>query len=65
MQLDPVEREALAEELLLSLSDGEREAIDTAWLAEAKRRDEAFKQSGHGAKPLDDVIARLKSNVRP
>ena len=58
------EREALAEELLLSLSDVEREAIDAAWLAEAKRRDELFKQSGRPAKPVDEVVARLRNSAR-
>jgi len=38
LQLDPVEREALAEELLLSVSDTDRAAIDAAWLEEVKRR---------------------------
>jgi Putative addiction module component len=65
LQLNPTDREALAEELLLSLSDGERDAIDAAWLAEAKRRDEIFKLSGRPANSVDKVVARLKNSIRP
>jgi hypothetical protein len=59
LELDPAEREALAEELLLSLSDGEREAIDAAWLVEARRRDADFAAGSVAAKPVDEVIDRL------
>jgi hypothetical protein len=64
MRLDAIEREALAEELLLSLSDADREEIDKAWLDEAKRRDAAFKKDGGIAKPVDEVIDRLKRSAR-
>jgi hypothetical protein len=59
MELEPMEREALAEELLLSLSEGEREKIDAAWLGEAHQRDAAFAAGKIGAKPVDEVIQRL------
>jgi hypothetical protein len=36
MDLDPVEREALAEELLLRLSETDCSAIEQAWLTEAE-----------------------------
>jgi hypothetical protein len=61
LELDPVEREALAEELLLSISDGEREAIDAAWLAEARLRDAAYQRGETTAKDPDEVIRRLKA----
>jgi hypothetical protein len=64
MQLDPVEREALAEELLLTLPQLEEEAIDAASLEEARRRYESFLQSGGVAKTVDEVVARLRSSVR-
>ena len=38
------EREAIVEELMLSQSPKERAAIDAAWCAEAKRREEAVKR---------------------
>lgn len=41
-ELDPSDRESLAEELLLSIGNADRDAIDAAWLAEAHRRDAAF-----------------------
>jgi hypothetical protein len=64
MRMDATEREALAEELLLSLSGADREQIDRAWLDEAKRRDAAFKKDGGIAKPVDEVIDRLKRSAR-
>lgn len=63
LQLDPVEREALAEELLLSVSDTDREAIDAAWLEEAKRRDAGSRQRGGTANRMDGVIGRLKARI--
>jgi hypothetical protein len=60
MDLDPAEREALAEELLLSLTDTDRDAIDAAWLGEARRRDAAFASGATTARPVDHVIDRLK-----
>jgi hypothetical protein len=55
LQLDPTEREALAEELLLSLSESDREEIDAAWLQEAKDRHASFLSGEESAKPVDEV----------
>ncbi len=63
MALDPAEREALAQDLLLSISGSEREAIDAAWLAEAHRRDAAFTAESVGSKPVDDVVNRLRNEA--
>ncbi len=65
LELAPAEREALAEELLLSVTELERDAVDAAWLAEAKRRDAAFRRGETGAKPVEDVIARLTGGGAP
>lgn len=67
LELDPVEREALAEELLLSIDGKQREVIDQAWLAEAHQRDAAFRSGQAGARPLEDVLARFGGarTVRP
>ena len=65
MKLDPVDREALAEELLLSVTKAERKTIDAAWLVEAKKRDAALATNKSGALPVDQVIHRLKSKARP
>jgi hypothetical protein len=62
LQLNPIEREALAEELLMSISDADSRSIDAAWLEEVKRRDASFVQTRGTAKAVDDVIARLRDS---
>ncbi len=64
MKLAPADREALAEELLLSIDNTSREAIDAAWLAEVHRRDEAFEAGKAVATPVADVIARLQRKAQ-
>jgi putative addiction module component (TIGR02574 family) len=64
MQLDPAEREALAEELLLSISESERQEIDTAWLAESHRRYQAFLKGEEEAAPNDEVVAQIRNSAR-
>jgi hypothetical protein len=64
MKLNPGEREALAEELLLSVGSEERKEIDAAWLAEAMRRDAVFSKSKRSAKPVNQVINRLAKKGR-
>jgi Putative addiction module component len=61
MQLEPAEREALAEELLLSVSEADRAEIDAAWLQEAKKRDSA---EAPEFSPVDQVLQRLKNKPR-
>jgi putative addiction module component (TIGR02574 family) len=65
LSLDPAEREVLAEELLLSLSDVDQAEIDAAWLAEAHRRDADYAAGKTTAKPVDEVLARLQAKARP
>jgi len=60
LELDPREREALAEELLLSIDGANREEIDAAWLDESRRRDAAYREGKSRATSVDDVVARLK-----
>lgn len=64
MSLDPRDRQELADDLLVSLSDAEREAIDAAWLAEARRREEAFARGEMSTSPVDEVIARIQTKSR-
>jgi len=61
MQLDPIDREMLAEELLLSIDQRQSAEIDAAWLAELKRRDAEFVAGRVEAKAVDEVINRLLS----
>ena len=65
LELDPIEREALAEELLLSLDEAEREAIDQAWLAEARKRDAEFRVGKSGITPVEQVLDRIASKANP
>ena len=65
LELDPADREALAEELLLSVGADEREAIDKAWLQEACRRDAALISGKTSAAPVDEVLDRLQQKGRP
>jgi hypothetical protein len=60
LQLEPTEKQALAEELLLSISDHDRQSIDAAWLAEARGRDAAFSSGKTSATPSDEVVERLQ-----
>jgi putative addiction module component (TIGR02574 family) len=64
LKLAPSEREALAEDLLLSISDADRAEIDAAWLDEARRRDALFAADPSRAKPADDVIKRLRARAQ-
>ena len=61
MQLEPHERETLAEELLLSIDQQQSEEIDAAWLIEIRRRDSEFRAGNVEAKPVGEVINRLLS----
>lgn len=65
LELDPAERERLAEELLLSIGQSDQEAIDAAWLAEAHRRDALFQAGATTARPVDEVIDRIKRRTTP
>jgi putative addiction module component (TIGR02574 family) len=64
MQLDPAEREALAEELMLSISESERQEIDAAWLVESHRRYQAFRTGEEEATPNDEVVAQIRNSAR-
>lgn len=59
-ELDPADREILAQKLLLSLGAADRDAIDQAWLAEVRRRDASFINGTTTASPVEEVITRIK-----
>jgi hypothetical protein len=59
LALSAPQREALAEELLLSITEAEQSEIDTAWLIEVRERDSRFQRGETTAKPADQVIERL------
>jgi len=64
LNLDPVDRESLAEELLLSIDESSRREIDAAWLAEVHRRDADYRAGKTTAKPIDDVLNRLRNKSK-
>lgn len=64
LKLDPSDREALAEELLLSIDGAERDEVDSAWLAEARRRDALLAAGKTHANPVEQVIERLTNKAR-
>ena len=64
MALEPTEREALAEQLLLSIADEDQLAIDAAWLEEVRLREEAFRAGRMTTSPVDEVMARVRSRAR-
>ena len=61
MVLAPEQREALAEELWLSLDGTSRQEIDAAWLDEVRRRDAALANGQDKTSPLEEVLSRLTS----
>jgi putative addiction module component (TIGR02574 family) len=63
--LAPQEREKLAEELLLTLTDADSDAIDAAWLEEVRRREVEYQASGAKSSPVEEVVARLLARGRP
>jgi Putative addiction module component len=64
LELEPAQREALAEELMLSVSESERDAIDAAWLAEAHKRDASYASGKTRGKPVTEVIDRHRRRTR-
>ena len=62
--LDPSERSALAEDLLLSITPQEQAAIDAAWLAEAHRREQAYQRGEMTSSPLSEATERVRSRKR-
>lgn len=64
MALEPIDREALAEQLLLRIADDDQPAIDAAWLGEVRLREEAFRSGQMATSPVDEVIARVQFRAR-
>jgi putative addiction module component (TIGR02574 family) len=56
LKLPPDEREAFAQELLLSIDDAASDAIDAAWLQEAHHRSAAYAAGKMPAKAVDEMI---------
>ena len=66
MQLPEAERAELAAILMDSVGDGSApEAVQAAWIAEAKRRLAAVERGESVPVQLEDMMARLRSRRRP
>jgi len=63
MALEPQEREALAEQLLLTVN-GDRAAIEAAWVEECKLRMEAVDRGELPVVPGDEVMRNLRNRLR-
>jgi hypothetical protein len=63
MALDPKEREALAEQLLLTV-DGDRAAIEAAWVEECKLRIEAVERGELPVVPGEQAMRSLRDRLR-
>ena len=64
MSLDAKDREEIAEELLISIGDADRAAIDARWLEEARKREEAFARGEITASGVDEAITRVQARAR-
>jgi hypothetical protein len=64
LQLNPGDRETLAEDLLLSITEQERSAMDAAWLAEVHRRDASPLMVGKNARTMESVLDGLNDRLK-
>ena len=64
LELEPAEREALAEELWLSLTDAEQEQIDREVLEEAERDTAEYEAGRTVGRPVEEVLDRLLRKTR-
>ena len=56
LQLPPVDRAGMIEELLSSFDTATRQKIDTAWATEVESRIEAHNQGAFPSRPAEDVF---------
>ncbi len=64
LELPPVERAELVENLLTSFEFQSREKIDALWAEEAEDRIDAFERGEMTAIPAKDVFAEIEKNRR-
>ena len=58
------ERALLAQHLIASIDPGEDVDAEAAWLEEAERRYQAYRQGKLTAKPVDQVFREAKSQLK-
>ena len=59
-KLPKSERAELARVLIAELDEGRDENVEELWVAEARRRWDAYKRGEIAARPGDEVLARLR-----
>lgn len=64
LQLTPRERAILAERLLHSLDEEEDADVERAWIEEAERRYKEFKKGNATARPIDEVLWEIRSELQ-
>ena len=64
LELPPLERAELVENLLSSFEFQSRKTIDALWAQEAEDRIEAFERGEMAAIPAKDVFAEIEKNRR-
>ncbi|HXX74733.1 MAG TPA: addiction module protein [Nitrospiraceae bacterium] len=63
-RLPAQERALLAQHLIASIDPGEDIDAEAAWLEEAERRYQAYRQGKLTAKPVDQVFREAKSQLK-
>ena len=61
MDLPPIERAQLVEELISSFDSTERQRLDQLWAAECESRITAYEQGELSSTPLDSVFEKINS----
>jgi hypothetical protein len=64
MRLAPGDRESLAEDLLRSISEQDRDAIDAAWLVEVHRRDASPAVLERNARTIESVLSSMEQRLK-
>ena len=62
LQLSPVEKAELVENILASFSFADRKVIDDLWAAEAEDRINAYEKGEIKARPVSEVFDRIERN---
>jgi len=64
MALEPDDRQDVAEELWCSLDSAAQERVTEAWVQEIERRLDLAARGEGNSKPVDEVVARLRTKAR-
>jgi len=64
LKLTPNERAELAESLIASLDEPDEADAEQAWLEEADKRYQAYKQGRISSRPAEDVLRDARSAIQ-